>query len=61
MLESLFPHMRLPAQTQPLSPTVPLPAVQPVAQPEPPPAAPVEKLGKLVGDLWRKSGFLKRD
>ncbi|MNX72528.1 hypothetical protein D3C86_1038850 [compost metagenome] len=52
--------MRLPAQTQPLSPTVPLPAVQPVAQPEPPPAEPIEKLGKLVGDLWRKSGFLKK-
>ncbi|MBO9541777.1 hypothetical protein J7643_14400 [bacterium] len=62
MLESLFPHMRQPAQTQPLSRTQPLPplTVQPIAQPEPAPAEPMEKLGKLVGDLWRKSGFLKK-
>lgn len=58
MLESLFPHMRLPAQTQPLSSTQPLPA--PV-QGELGVAEPMEKLGRLVGDLWRKSGFLKRD
>ncbi|HEY9900272.1 MAG TPA: hypothetical protein V6D00_13950 [Pantanalinema sp.] len=61
ILESLFPHMRLPAQTQPLSRTVPLPSVPPAAQPEPAPAEPVTKIGKLVGDLWRKSVFSKRD